>query len=216
MTRALLAEMEPTWPPARQWRQGPWVLRDGAGGGGRVSAATLEGPYDGAPPPFVMVREGEEALDRALVAAGYGQEDEVTLYLAPVADLAAPAAVRAEWPPGPDAVAMWAASGRITAPRLAVMARCGCPRTIIACEGGAVFAAVNGDLAVLHALEVAPQQRRRGLARRLVQGAAQWAADRGAARLGLVVSADNAPARALYAALGMAEVGRYHYRRAPR
>ncbi len=45
--------------------------------------------------------------------------------------------------------------------------------------------------------------------------AAAWAAAQGAATFALAVHGGNAPARALYAGLGMVEAGRYHYRLAP-
>lgn len=212
--KALLEQMEPTWPPARAWREGPWMLRDGAGGGGRVSAATLEGEPDGTFPAMVMVREGEAALDAALAARGHGIDDVVVLYEAPVAELTGAASARPEWPPSNATVEMWARSGKIGPARLAVMERCLCPKTVIACEGGAAFVAVNGDLAVLHALEVAASHRRRGLARDLLRAAAGWAEGQGATRLGLVVSEDNTAARALYSGAGMREQGRYHYRKA--
>lgn len=215
MSRRLLDEMEPTWPPARMWREGPWLMRDGAGGGGRVSASTLEGADDGARPVRVMLREGEEALDARLAAAGHVIDDTVILYEAPVAGLAGPAVSVPEWPPSDRSVAMWAVSGKVGPSRLAIMERCRCPKTVIACEGGAGFVAVNGDLAVLHALEVAQTHRRRGLARDLLHGAAGWAAMQGASRLALVVSEGNAAARALYEGAGMAEVGLYRYRVAP-
>ena len=67
---------EGTWPPARSWVQGPWTLRDGAGGGKRVSAATALGNVtDGdiaqaeaemrgiGQHPLFMIREGEGVLD---------------------------------------------------------------------------------------------------------------------------------------------------------
>ncbi|MDB6454017.1 GNAT family N-acetyltransferase [Falsirhodobacter sp. 20TX0035] len=215
MSRTLLDRMEPTWPPARLWREGSWTLRDGAGGGGRVSAATLDGPDDGATPPFVMLREGEEALDARLAAAGHAIDDVVVIYEGPVAALAGDSPAAPEWPPSNDTVEMWARSGKVGPPRLAVMERCLCPKTVIACEGGAGFVAVNGDLAVLHALEVAETHRRRGLARDLLRGAATWAATQGADRLALVVSEGNAPARALYDGAGMRTSGRYYYRKAP-
>jgi len=215
MTAALLAEMDPTWPPARMWREGPWTMRDGADGGGRVSAATLEGAYDDAPPPLVMLREGEGMLDNHLVSAGYALDDVVVLYEAPLADLAGASVAAAEWPPSDATVAMWGQSGKVGPARLAVMERCLCPKAVIATEGAAAFVAVNGDLAVLHALEVASSHRRHGLARAVLKGAANWAADRGASRLGLVVSEDNSAACALYEAIGMRQCGRYHYRKAP-
>lgn len=214
MSRALLDRMEPTWPPARLWREGPWTMRDGAGGGGRVSAATLDGEDDGATPPFVMLREGEATLDARLAAAGHVIDDTVVLYEAPVETLAGDSASLPEWPPSNDTVGMWGRSGKVGPSRLAVMERCLCPKAVIACEGGAGFVAVNGDLAVLHALEVADTHRRRGLARDLLRGVALWAAGQGAERLALVVSEDNVPARALYENAGMQECGRYHYRKA--
>jgi ribosomal protein S18 acetylase RimI-like enzyme len=45
-----------------------------------------------------------------------------------------------------------------------------------------------------------------------VVAAANWAAEAGATRLSLVVTRQNAAARALYARLGLEVVGEYHYR----
>ena len=43
MTPVALAQvMEATWPAASVVRLGPWAIRDGKGGGKRVSAATAE------------------------------------------------------------------------------------------------------------------------------------------------------------------------------
>jgi len=36
---------EATWPEARRWQVGPFTLRDGQGGGQRVSAATAEDAF---------------------------------------------------------------------------------------------------------------------------------------------------------------------------
>ena len=64
------AVLAATWPPAEAMRLGPWTLRRGAGGGSRVSAATLEGE-DGAiesaaaamlawgQAPLFMIRDGD-------------------------------------------------------------------------------------------------------------------------------------------------------------
>jgi GNAT superfamily N-acetyltransferase len=77
------------------------------------------------------------------------------------------------------------------------------------------FVAMHGDLAMLHALGVAPAARRRGLGALLSRAAALWALRRGAGTLALTVADENAAAAALYAGLGMAEAARYHYRLAP-
>ncbi|WP_136683324.1 GNAT family N-acetyltransferase [Falsirhodobacter xinxiangensis] len=202
----LLAAMEATWPPARRWREGPWTLRDGAGGGKRVSAATLDGDVDGSFPALVMIRPDEEALDAALAA--YAIVDPTLIYTAPVAVLTG-AAVEAAWPPSPEALAIWAAGG-IGPARVAVMERArGAALTV---PGGAAFVAVDGDIAMIHAVEVAPDARRQGLGLRLLQGAAEWAGRQGARDLALAVTRANQPARTLYEKAGMVQASHYHYR----
>ena len=68
---------------------------------------------------------------------------------------------------------------------------------------------------MIHALEIAVEYRRRGLARHLTQAAAFWAQDQGANYLTLVTTQANAGANALYSSLGMTLVGQYHYRTLP-
>lgn len=65
-----------------------------------------------------------------------------------------------------------------------------------------------GDVADLLRVSVAPDHRRRGLGRGLVVQAKAWAAQRGAARLLLEVSAQNAPAVALYEHEGFSTIDR--------
>jgi N-acetylglutamate synthase len=81
---------------------------------------------------------------------------------------------------------------------------------------GCAFVACHGPVAMLHALQVAPDRRRRGLGGRLTRAAAAWAAEQGAGTLALAVEAANAPALALYSRVGMRRAGGYHYRAAPR
>lgn len=64
------------------------------------------------------------------------------------------------------------------------------------------------DEAHLLRIAVAPEHRRRGLARVLVQAVLARAAELGCTHVDLEVAADNAPALALYHALGFVEVGR--------
>lgn len=229
MTPARLAEvMEATWPPASRRCLGPFTLRDGAGGGKRVSAASLDGPFSdrdldaleaAMAEPLMLVREGEEALDDALATRGWRVVDPVVAYAAPVASLAAelpPLAALPHWPPLEIARSLWAAGG-IGPERNAVMERVtGAKTTILARKGdrsaGVAFVACHGENAMLHALEVSPPLRRKGVGATLLQAAANWAAEVGATRLSLVVTRQNAAARALYARLGMGVVGQYHYR----
>jgi GNAT superfamily N-acetyltransferase len=224
--------LDRTWPPARTFPAGIWTIREGRGGGKRVSAATaatvatpddiavLEAAMAGiGQPPLVMVRPGEDELDAALDKAGYGIVDPVVAYAAPVGDLAVPpppVSAFVHWPRLAVAESLWAAAG-IGPGRLAVMDRTGGPKAAILARtddqpAGAAFAAVDGDTAMIHAIEVVPALRRRGAARNMIRAAACWAQGHCATRLALVVTRHNAAARALYASLGMAAVGQYHYR----
>lgn len=64
-------------------------------------------------------------------------------------------------------------------------------------------------------LYVQPDQRRRGLARTMMAGMAQWVAEQGASVMALQVDAGNAPAQALYAGLGFERHHAYRYLVAP-
>lgn len=234
MTPERLAEaMEATWPPARSFRAGPWRIRKGQGGGQRVSATTAEGPWQPADialaeaemaalgqAALFLIREGDEALDAALAVRGYRINDPVVAYAAPAAELAAVEvdgmAAFAHWPPLAITRDLWAEGG-IGPARMAVMERVAGPKAAILARtddrpSGAAFVAVSGDLAMLHALEVVPEMRRRGSAHNMLRAAARWAQDQGATTLALVVTEANGSARALYASLGMVVVGKYHYR----
>ena len=65
---------------------------------------------------------------------------------------------------------------------------------------------------MLHALEVLPHQRRKGVGVWMMRQAAYWAADQGAEELVVICTRANTGANALYASLGMRAVGQYHYR----
>jgi GNAT superfamily N-acetyltransferase len=228
MTPETLTEvMEATWPPARAWRVGPFTFRDGAGGGKRVSAASSDGSWtaddlatlDRMAEPLVLIRPADTALDAALADRGWRVVDPVVIYAAPVADLLAelpPLATFPHWPPLAIACSLWD-DGGIGPERLAVMDRAEGPKTaILARDGdhsaGVVFVSCCGGEAMLHALDVRPTHRRRGIGTTLLHAAAVWAAEAGAERLSLAVTERNSAARALYARLGMQVVGQYHYR----
>jgi GNAT superfamily N-acetyltransferase len=72
----------------------------------------------------------------------------------------------------------------------------------------------DGWLGVM-AVEVEPGYRRHGLATAVMTALWQWGLERGARRGYLQVSADNAPALALYEKLGYWVHHEYHYRREP-
>lgn len=232
--RRLMAAVDVTWPAAECRALGPWTLRRGAGGGQRVSAASTEdesaGPEAAAEAmrawgqaPLFRVEERQAALDERLEAAGYRRHDPVVLYAAPLAALddgrdetARVIRVRAPlglvdeiWARGGIGPGRRAVMDRAPAPKATLLARAGDRPAGVACVG------LDGEVAMLHAIEVLPAERRRGAGETLVRGAASFAAEQGAAWLALAVTEANAPARALYAKLGMRVAGRYHYRVGP-
>lgn len=83
---------------------------------------------------------------------------------------------------------------------------------LVAREGETVLGYVGSqtvlDEADMMNLAVAPEVRRRGIARLLVEGLINVLKDGGVHSLTLEVRASNEPAKALYAALGFAQVGR--------
>ncbi len=81
---------------------------------------------------------------------------------------------------------------------------------------GLLMCSTVGAEAEVLTLAVAPAQRRRGLASRLLQDATSRLVALGCQRLILEVAEDNSAAKALYARLGFAEIGRRkaYYRRA--
>jgi GNAT superfamily N-acetyltransferase len=230
MTPDLIAElMEATWPPARSWRLGPFTLRDGAGGGQRVSATSLWGAFDGAAleatiaamaDPLFVIYPGDEALDKALEQRGYLRHDPVVIYAAPVGQLTGDLPFLAafpHWPPLESAREIWAGGG-IGPERVAVMSRVDGAKAAILGRGGdrtagVTFVACHGAVAMLHALEVRPSARRQGVGGHLVRAAANWAGDQGAGILSLAVTERNNAARSLYERAGMEVVGHYHYRK---
>lgn len=225
--------LENTWPAASQCTLGPWTIRDGQGGGKRVSAATATqavSPKD-IPvaekamrgldqTPVFMIREGDEALDNVLAHCGYQVVDPVNIYVSPVAQLTMERPPRvstfAVWEPLAIMVDIWAAGG-IDTDRLAVMNRASGPKTAVFGRNNnrpaaAGFVAIHDGTAMAHAVEVLPEHRREGMGRYLMQEVAFWAAEQGASHISVICRQVNTAANALYASLGMTLVGQYHYR----
>ncbi|MEM9342808.1 MAG: GNAT family N-acetyltransferase [Pseudomonadota bacterium] len=229
----LIAALEATWPSASHLRMGPFTLRDGLGGGKRVSAATPNGPAtaeDIANAAAIMAAAGtsrlfrlrpeNSALDASLADLGYQRIDPTTLFAAETAAL-----LNAEQPPLAALAAeiclsiqadVWEAGG-IGPARLAVMDRAAGPKAWLLARlqdrvAGAGFVAVHEGIAMVHALETRRSARRKGAARAMMHRAAKWAAAQGAGYVSVAVTQANGPANALYASLGMAVVEHYHYR----
>jgi GNAT superfamily N-acetyltransferase len=224
---SLAEQMEATWPPLRKWRQGDWWLREGAGGGQRVSAASPAGPRAVAEldqviaamdAPLFLLDAGERAVDQALAARGFVVHDPVVNLAADPLGMAG-AAVLSAWP-APKPVQMLWALGKIGPGRLAVMGRVQQTKAALWIEDqgepiAVGFCGTTGDFAGVHSVFVASDRRGQGLGMALMQGIARWAADQGAQQMALAVTTANVPARQLYARLGMDEIGASHYRKPP-
>lgn len=227
-----------TWPPAQVDTVGPFDLCTGAGGGNRVSAARLAEVASGGEgvskvhiaetaeaqaalgqEALFIVFGWQEALDRALEQEGFVKRDETLVLAAPVPEIAAlppPVSCFDIWPPLAVQEEIWAEGG-IGPARLAIMHRAQGPKTSLLGRvadrpAGTAFIALNGSIAMLHALEVAPRARRQGLARLMVRAGAAWAEDQGGALFTVLVTRENTAARELYASLGLKAVENYHYR----
>ena len=224
----LFAALEATWPPLSSTRLGPFRLRDGAGGGKRVSAAVLEGAFDDAAfakaeaqmdRPLFQLRQGQGSFDQILAARGYRVLDPTVLFAAPIEQIAEkprPVSLLTAWPPLAMQRQVWA-DGGVGAARIAVMERACDPKEGFVARfknrvAGAGFVAVHDGVAMLHALQIEPEFRRQGVARYMVRGMAHWAMQQGASTFALAVTQDNTSARDLYSALGLTEVDAYHYR----
>jgi len=237
----LLPVIAATWPSEASFACGPFRIARNTGGGNRVRAARLRDPVargdavdvraidaaeramaDLAQPVLFMVPDGQGDLDAALDRRGYQIKDHTLALCIATGALAAPpppVTCFEVWPPLGIQEEIWAKGG-IGAERLAVMARASGPKISLFGRindkpAGSAFVGVCGDIAMLHALEVLAGARRSGLATHMMQAAAHWAQDQGAAQLSVLVTEQNRPARALYASLGFQAVGSYWYRMKP-
>lgn len=220
-----------TWPAAAKTRLGAWTIRAGQGGGQRASAATAEQPdgdidqaetamRDLGQTPLFMIRKGDDDLDQRLAVRGYAIKDPVTAWACPAAfltDIAIPrVTVFTIWEPLMMMNEIWAEGG-IGPGRLAVMNRVAMPKTGLLGRmnekpGGAAFAAIHQGVAMVHAVEIVPGQRRQGMGAWLMRAAAFWAVEQRAQTLSVICTTANTAANGLYASLGMQVVGHYHYR----
>ena len=225
--------IDATWPAAKRWTDGGITFRSGQGGGSRVSAATTNAPVTDTAihaaakvmtamgqSALFMVQGGQTALDTQLARLGYAVKDPCYIYTAPLPRLTMQPLPHktcfGAFPPLASQKEVWG-NGGIGAARLAIMDRVRGPKiSFLGRAGdtpaGTVFAAIHGQTAMLHALEVNNDHRRCGLGRHLTHAVAHWAATRGAKHLALITTTANIGANTLYASLGMEVVGQYHYR----
>lgn len=167
-----------------------------------------------------MLHPEDSALDAMLAERGYDIVDPVTLYACPterLTDVPIPRVTVFDlWEPLAIMREIWVHGGLDPA-RLRVMDRVAGPKTALLSRlkdkpAGVAFVAIHAGIAMVHALEIVPHQRRQGAAAWMMRGAAAWAAKNGAHTLSTLCVDANTSARALYASLNMDETGQYHYR----
>ncbi|MDB6177233.1 GNAT family N-acetyltransferase [Paracoccus sp. Z330] len=231
-TVAIEAACRATWPAQTVQEVGGFRVGHGDGGGDRVNSALSFGAWTetdirdviefqrscGQTARFQVGDDQVDLRDR-LIAMGFRPSRATVVlcaYIDGLTDLALPPVTAFDlWPALAIQNDIWAAAG-IAADRLAVMGRAAQPKTTILGRmddraAGTAFVAIAEGIAVLHALEVVPELRRKGLAGWMVRRAAFWAGDRGADTLALAVTRGNSAALACYAGLGFAETGGYSY-----
>jgi GNAT superfamily N-acetyltransferase len=231
------------WPALREALFAGWVLRFSGGLTRRANSANPLGVERADPDTLVAGCEalyrhrrqptifrlptliGPEIDDR-LGARGYRGEGRSLVLYAELANVPAARdpAVRLRSRPTKDWLAAMAALQRHTKSQAvlyrAILGALAIPAafaTLADAQGVAAlgFGAIHDGVICYESLVTDPRRLRRGYARRVIGSLAAWAGEQGAAGACLEVEAANAPALALYAALGFSQLYSYHYRREP-
>ncbi|PHK94815.1 GNAT family N-acetyltransferase [Pseudoroseomonas rhizosphaerae] len=179
----------------------------------------------GLAPRFRSTPLDPPGLEEALLERGYREADASLVMAGPLAAFATPgatpdAALEVLPAPTEEWLAVVATAEYQTEQRRAEKLRAPALMMVPAAwlvlrvEGQAAAVgqvAADGRLLGFFDIATAPAFRRQGLARRLLAAAAAWGRAQGGTTGWLQVSAANAPARALYEALGLREIYRYRY-----
>jgi ribosomal protein S18 acetylase RimI-like enzyme len=230
------------WPALRQIVFDGWLLRFGDGhtrranavtalhagvGDPREKIASCEALYraQGLPTLFRLTSMSEPGLAPLLDELGYGSEGETRVLFADLAPHRAAEHSRVELsstPTDPWLAALaechqYAEKQRLAARRIldalalpAIFAAARVEGTI----ASVAFAAIHDGIASVNLVVTRKEHRRQGLSRQTLAAILAWARENGATGACLGVEATNAPAIALYEALGFrTELYRYHYRR---
>ncbi len=223
------------WPAIESVALGEWELRSAGRFTGRANSVAVVGspgvPFDDAlaqvrafyrersAPALAQVVVGSEH-DRLLEAAGWGpMEGYHGGAVVQVADLGGADAYAADPDArvSPTADDAWLSRyGRVSDPadaRAVMEAPAQVGFVAIGAPGLAIGrVVVTGEWAGLSAVEVAPEARRQGLARRIVETSLAWAVARGADKAYLQTMRSNEAALALYRPFGFVDHHDYVYR----
>jgi N-acetylglutamate synthase len=220
------------WPAVVSEPLGEWELRASGGFTGRANSVATHGdpglPFDEALAAVIAFYEAHDAMPRAQVVVGSVHERSFVEAgwtpgasarpgaIVQVADLGDAYRADPDARVSPTAEESWlglypraedpvVARAVLEGPRTVGFITIGDPAVAI----GRVV--VTGEWAGVAAVEVVPERRREGLARRIVDTALSWAADQGADKAYLQTMRDNTAAIALYAPYGFADHHEYLY-----
>ena len=229
------------WPALREVLLEGWMLRFSAGLTRRTNSANPLRPVSqvdlrvcealyrrlGLPTIFRVLSLIDPLVDERLAEAGYTGEGESCVLYAPMEDIAAgrDPDVKLLDQPTPAWFGAMAALQNHSSEQAAIYRRIVCQLAVpvafavLSEEGGTAalaYGALHNGLLCYESVITDRRRRRQGWGRRIVSALAAWARDQGAVGACLQVEAHNAPARALYNAIGVTrELYRYHYRREP-
>ena len=220
------------WPAVVSEPLGEWELRASGGFTGRANSVATHGdpglPFDEALAAVVAFYDAHEATPRAQVVVGSVHERAFLDAgwtpgtstrpgaIVQVADLRHTYRADPHAQVSPTTDASWlslypraedpvVAKTVLEGPRTVGFISIGDPAVAI----GRVV--VTGEWAGVAAVEVVPERRREGLARRVVDTALAWAIDHGADKAYLQTMRDNTAAIALYASYGFVDHHEYRY-----
>jgi ribosomal protein S18 acetylase RimI-like enzyme len=229
------------WPALREVLLDGWLLRFSKGLTRRANSANPLGPVShadlracealyrrsGLPTIFRILTLIDASVDDRLAEAGYTREGESCVLYGPLEQIEAARDrdVRfldqptSEWFAGMAALQTHPSEQAVTYRRIVGQLAIPAAFAELSDEGGTValaYGALHNGLLCYESVITASRSRRRGYGRRIITALAAWAKDQGAVGACLEVEAHNAPARALYDAIGLKrELYRYHYRREP-
>jgi len=227
------------WPALRTEAHGGWLWRFAGGYSKRANSVhplyapapadlagaigAAEAAYRRADLPAVFKLPGHPAwhpLDTALASRGYEGLDPTRVLVRPLDQVSEPGRGFEDADFTDGWFEAFLRANRIAEPlwtsARAMAALVDLPLVAAVDDEGPVawgYAALVGDTAWLYDIAVAPEARRRGHGRTLVQGLLARAKAAGAATAALQVVAANTAATGLYEGLGFTEAYRYHYRR---
>jgi GNAT superfamily N-acetyltransferase len=226
------------WPAGETRRVDGWLWRYSGGGSQRANSVSalsyqgtdVEGTIDaiealyrehGAPVRFQVgfPLSRPDDLDQRLAARGYEIHDPVTTLLKSVEPVTASMDVVMREAPSEGWLSVYLAN--VTPDRrpfaTAILARVPGPCVFAeAIREGAVIATALGvfheNTVIAECVGTASTARRQGAAAAVMRALEAWGAGLGAHTIGLQAVTTNMPAQGLYAALGYAPAGTYHYR----